>query len=91
MVGENTVLESTSGYNSRFTYYYTLLNYTADEIDTDTFISQMKPVLLQNTCTSESLAPLVDQGVTIQYIYSDKDRKEITAIAVSPAECENTD
>ena len=87
MVEENTVLEATSGYNGKFTYYYTLLNYDADAVDPERFVKRMKPALLENACTSETMEPLIDLDVTLQYIYSDKERVEFAAIAVDPAEC----
>jgi len=90
MADDNTILERTSGANRVFSYYYTLLNYSAGEVDTDAFIDHMKPALLQGTCTSEFLASLVRRDVTVQYFYADKDRNDFATIIISPAECKDT-
>lgn len=89
MADENTVLESTAGDNRRFTHFYTLLNYSADRVDTEAFVERMKPALLANACNSELLEPLISRDVTIGYVYADKDRKEFATITVAPAECPN--
>lgn len=87
MADENTVLESTAGGNRQFTHFYTLLNYTADKVDTAAFVERMKPALLANACNSDPLEPLISRDVTIGYVYADRDRKEFATITVSPAEC----
>jgi hypothetical protein len=90
MADDNTVLERTNGSNLQFSYYYTLLNYIAREVDVDAFVNQMNPLLLQSTCSSALLKPLVSRGVTIQYVYADKDREEFARIAIPADECGNT-
>ena len=87
MADENTVLESTAGDSGRFTHYYTLLNYSAGEVDTGAFVERMKPALLANACNSDLLEPLISREVTIVYVYADRDRKEFATITVAPAEC----
>ena len=89
MADENTVLESTAGGNGQFTHFYTLLNYSADKVDTGAFVERMKPALLANACNSDLLEPLIDRDVTIGYVYADKDRREFATITVAPSECPN--
>lgn len=90
MADENTVLERTTGSNQQFSYYYTLLNYNADDIDVDAFIKQMKPQLQQSACNSDLLRPLVSRGVTIQYSYADQERNEFAIITIPATLCRNT-
>ena len=88
MVDENTILEATSGYDMQFSYFYTLVNYSINEIDVDAFENQMKANLINGVCNSRQLEPFVSKGVTITYVYADKDRKEFTTISVKPTECD---
>jgi hypothetical protein len=89
MLDENTVLEATSGSNNYFTYFYTLTNYMIDEVDVEAFENMMRPNLINSVCTSGTFQKFISNGVTIRYIYSDKDFREFSSISVEPSVCEN--
>ena len=91
MVDENTVLEATSGSNTFFSYFYTLLNYSIDDVDVDAFVKRMQPELVKGVCGSIKLQEFLDLGVSIRHVYSDKDRIEFTSISITPADCTSTD
>ena len=88
MVDDEKILEATSGYNKQFIYYFTLVDYSVDDIDIEAFHNQLRPRHIEDVCTSETLQPFLMEGVTINYVYADKDRREFATIAVHPTDCE---
>ncbi len=88
MVDDEKILEATSGFNKQFSYYFTLVDYSIDEIDIDAFRSQLRPRHINDVCSSDNLEPFLKEGVTISYVYADKERNEFTTISVSPGDCE---
>ena len=89
MVDEETRLDTTPGYNMEFSYYFTLFNYSSNEIDKDAFYTQMRPSLVNQVCTSSELESFVNNGVTIRYVYSDTEGREIAQISISPSNCDD--
>ena len=89
MVDNEKILEATSGYNKQFIYYFTLVDYSIDDIDIEAFRTQLTPRHIDDVCNSESLEPFLKEGVTISYVYADKDRNEFTTISVSLMDCDN--
>ena len=88
MVDDEKILEATSGFNKQFSYYFTLVDYTLDDIDIDAFRTQLIPRHIADVCSSASLETFWKEGVTISYVYADKDRKEFTTISVEPGDCQ---
>jgi hypothetical protein len=87
MVDDEKILEATAGFNKQFSYYFTLVDYSIDEIDIEAFRTQITPRHIEDVCSSETLQPFLREGVTISYVYADKDRREFTTISVHPADC----
>jgi len=87
MIDKDTRLDTTlGGPGNRFTYYYTLINYGADDLDTEKFISLMKPRLLNNVKTNKDMETFRKKNVEIVYVYRSKDQKEIGRIILSPSD-----
>jgi hypothetical protein len=87
MIDSETRLDSTLGFNYKFTYVYTLVNYDADDLDKDAFISEYKKLVTNGACTTESLIPFFKSGVTVVYSYYGKDRKFIADIQITQSDC----
>ena len=87
MIDKETRLDTTlGGPGNRFAYYYTLINFGADDLDTEKFISLMKPRLLNNVKTNKDLEVFRKKNVEIVYVYRSKDKKEIGRIIFSPSD-----
>jgi hypothetical protein len=87
MVDKNTRLNNTlGGPGRRFTYNYTLVNFSADEIDKDKFIAAMKPKILNGVKTNKDMEGFRNKNVEIVYVYKSKENKEVARIVVSPSD-----
>jgi hypothetical protein len=65
-------------------YYYTLINFSRDDIDIEIFEENMKPMLLNDVRTGSHFKHYRDNNITIAYIYRDKDGIEITSFEFPP-------
>ena len=87
MVDKDTRLDSTAGLNKRLQYHYTMVSFSAEEIDEAALQDQFAPMLKNRACTSEKMKVLFESGVTVDYVYRGKNGKSITTISVTPSQC----
>jgi hypothetical protein len=87
MVDSETRLDSSVGVNKQFRYNYTLINYSAEELDIAAIESSMRPQLINTVCTTKEMRVFVENGVPVTYAYYGKDGKQVTTIAVQPSDC----
>ncbi len=84
-VDKETRMDSTvAGPGNRLTYLYTLVNLSSDDLDSATFIKNMRPQLIQGYRTSPSMAAFRERQVELHYHYRDKNGNVVAAIVVSP-------
>jgi hypothetical protein len=84
IVDSETRLDSTLALpGKRFAYYFTLYNYTIDEIDAEDFEKSMRPNMLNNLKTSPDMNVFRNNNVDLQYIYRDKNGMEIVNIEIN--------
>jgi hypothetical protein len=84
MLDSDTRLDSTMALpGKKFTYFYTLVNYSVDEIDIENFENGMKSNLLNNIKTNSDLKEFRDNKVTMVYFYKDKNGNEIIKIELT--------
>jgi hypothetical protein len=88
MVDADTRLDTSIGINGKFRYNYTLVNYTAEELDSNALKEAMRPKLVNSYCTVADMRTFVENNVPVTYAYSGKDGKEIVTITVTSEECE---
>jgi hypothetical protein len=87
MVDSETRLDnSIGGPDKSFTYNYTLINYSKEEIDIDYFLSTLRPSILNNVKTNPDLATFRDKKIEMKYSYKDKNGVFITKIIIKPEE-----
>ncbi|MDR9437673.1 MAG: hypothetical protein RI563_12395 [Thiohalophilus sp.] len=85
MVDQETRLDGADSGNQVLTYNYTLVNYTAGDMDRNKFTQALRPTLLESGC--KALEPLLSEGVDVQYVYRGKDKGEIATLGLTGADC----
>ena len=88
MIDEITRLDRVTGENLTLTYTYTLVGFSKEEISADALVSEIKPGMLSNYCTSPNMTELKDNHVKLQAKYLDESGQLITQFYVSSSECE---
>jgi hypothetical protein len=85
MVDSETRLDSTMALpNKEYSYFYTLINYSVDEIDAVQFEKEMRPGIINQVKTNSDLEVFRNNNVTLNYVYRDKNLSEIVKIKVTP-------
>ena len=90
MVDTETRLDATVGINKQFRYNYTLVNYTAEELDPNAIIEAMEEKIINSVCTTKEMEVFVNNGVPVTYAYHGKNGKQLTTITVQPVQCKNS-
>ena len=87
VLDQDTRLDTTStGPGNSLTYYYTLVNYQKNEIDSDKFIKLLKPNILNNAKTNKDMENFRKNKVELIYVYRDKNNIEAFRIVLPPNE-----
>jgi hypothetical protein len=87
-VDKETELMAVAGLEAVIVYSYRLINSSADDVDLTTFSSAMRPQLVNSACTTpQTRDRFLKKGVTMRYMYADKDRRHIATIDVKPSDC----
>ncbi|MBW2712919.1 MAG: hypothetical protein JRC77_04130, partial [Deltaproteobacteria bacterium] len=87
MVDSDTKLEKVSADGNEMKLHYELVNFISSDVDTDVFLSNMKPAIAGQSCATPSLRAVMDQGGTIAYLYNGNDKKEIATFSVGKDSC----
>ena len=84
-VDRETRIDSTvAGPGNRFTYLFTLVNFTGDVFDSAEFIEAKRKELINGYRTNPSMAELRRRQVELTYQYRDKNGNAVATIVVSP-------
>jgi hypothetical protein len=90
MVDKDTRLDNTfGGPGNLFTYNYSLINYTIDELNIGELQSFLKPRLINNMKMNKNMKSFSENSVTLIYRYSDKNGKFAFDIKIAPADYKN--
>lgn len=89
MVDAETRVERVSAEGNTMTYHYTLVNYTAKELDAEMFKQNMTPNILKQICANPSLSTILDRGGVIVFQYNGKDQKSVSTISIKESDCLN--
>ncbi|MDB5841821.1 MAG: hypothetical protein JWQ23_3773 [Herminiimonas sp.] len=71
----------------KLTYHYTLPGTTGSDIKSADFQKLISPSLTTRVCGSPEMQKFLRSGVTIAYLYRDKDGKPIGGAKVAPLDC----
>ena len=87
MVDSDTKLEHASSQGNTLIYHYELVNYMSSDINAEVFEQNLKPIVIQQTCTMPNLTPVIEQGGTVSYRYNGNDDVHILSINVDKSSC----
>jgi hypothetical protein len=88
MVDEDTQWDSSSaGPGKTLSYNYTLINYSAANIDSLLFAKNIRPTITNTICTTPATQIFPDNGVSLNFNYYDNTHNLIAKIQVAPSDC----
>ncbi len=84
---ETSLVITTVGPGKKFTYIYSIKNYTKDEIDMSIFKSIEKQLINSvKTSTDSGIKYFRENNITLDYIYDDKNGSTIQTIELLPSD-----
>jgi len=86
-IDAETQLVKTSANGTNLIYHYVLINYTSKTITTAEATAKLQPVVVQQSCTSPNLRPILDQNGSLTYIYTGSDAAQIVKLDVDKKAC----
>jgi len=86
-IDAETQLVRTSADGTRLTYHYVLVNHTSKTLTTDEATAQLQPIVIQQSCASPNLRPILDQNGSVSYIYTGSDATQIVKLEVDKSAC----
>jgi len=70
--------------NSTLQYNYTLVNFTKDMIDVESFEAIMRPQIVNNVRTNPQMEHPRKNNWTLIYVYKDKEGNHLVSITITP-------
>lgn len=90
MVNENVQWDSSSvGPGKTLNYHYTMLDYSASQLDAKMFIDNIHHNLKYTVCTAPKMRMFSINGVLLNFNYYDRNRSLITTVKVAPSDCKS--
>jgi len=77
----------TTADGSKLTYHYVLINYTSDTLTKEEATAKLGPIVVQQSCDSPNLRPILDQNGSLSYIYRGSDAAQIVKFDVDISAC----
>ena len=88
VIDKETELTNVVGLEQVYVFNYKLFEAETSTIDSETFMQQMRPNLTTAACTTpEPRDAFLKRGITLRYVYYDKNRSFIAAIDITPKVC----
>lgn len=87
MLDSETTLDTVYTYSGNLQYRYSLVNYSASDIDDNVLHKNMRPSLVEAACSNSTTASFMKEGVSVSYTYFDKSGEYITSINVKHSDC----
>ena len=78
---------SSAGPGLELKYYYTVVNYRADQINSSQIKQYQWQVTKEKVCSARELKTFWKNGVTLKYNYKGKDGRYVMDFAVTPEQC----
>jgi len=84
MIDSETRIDSTIALPGKtFQYFYTLINYSKDQLDAEDFEKRLRPLILNSIKTNTDMENFRKNKVTLVYLYRDKDGNEFLKFTFS--------
>ncbi len=84
-VSEDARLDTTmAGPGNRFSYFYTLLSVTADEVSESMFENEMAPMMKRRGINSGYLDDFFRDGTVVEFRYADLEGNPIGSFVITP-------
>lgn len=88
MIDQNTRWDSSfAGPGKMLSYKYTLVNYSANQIDGVQFANNIRPPLTETICNNPATQIFPDNGVLLNFNYYDYASNLIARVKVAPDDC----
>lgn len=89
-INSETILHTTiPGPGKKMTYVYFYKNIASNQVDPDEFAKQMRQALIDHLCGNQKIVLLLKTGGKTCHQYNGSDKKLITEICLSIADCNN--
>lgn len=88
MIDQDTQWDSSfAGPGKMLSYNYTLINYSATQIDGTEFAKNVRAPLADTICTNPATQIFPQEGVLLNFNYYDNTRNLIARVMVEPSDC----
>jgi hypothetical protein len=88
MVDKETEWISTAGLDRVIIYNYRLVNYNAADLSSAELVKSARPMLTNAVCsTPETRDSFIKKGISMRYVYNDKNRVHVASIEITPKDC----
>jgi len=87
-IDAETRLDSSVGVDSQMRFNFTMLNYSAKQLDVDAFKQTVTQRMFDNVCGTDKMAVFLEKGISVTYAYSGNDGELFHEISIQPGECE---
>ena len=87
MIDEDTRLDKVEAIGETLFWVSTLINIPASELDSDSFVGAMQPILIEQTCAMQNFYKILESNGIISYVYLSKEGKQITSIPILFEDC----
>ncbi len=88
MIDQDTQWDSSfAGPGKMLSYNYTLINYSATQIDGTEFARNIRTPLANTICTNPATQIFPQEGVLLNFNYYDNTRNLIARVKVEPSDC----
>lgn len=88
MIDQDTRWDSSfAGPGKMLSYKYTLVNYSASQIDGVQFANNIRNPLTETICSNPATQIFPDNGVLLNFNYYDNSRNLIARVKVAPGDC----
>ena len=89
MVDSETELMNTVGLDGVVVYNYRLVNTLKDDVKPDVFVESLRPQVVQQACTTPATREdLLQDGITMRFVYHDRDKSYLASLDVSIDDCD---
>lgn len=84
---ETQWFDVTVGPGIAITYWYRLVNYNGEALDSGKFRANVEPGLIRRVCAEGSMRKDLDQGAVYRFDYVGKDRIKVAEIEIDRRKC----